>query len=339
VASILGLASAANLGDREGAIKQYERAQMTVMPLFGNDPPFDVVKVVVDSDLRLSELHGVLGRPDESMRLANQAVERAKAYVVRQPGDRKGEELQARTYFNLATKVPDDKSIPIWIQTYDFYERLLAATPDDFSAQRNVALVSKYLGDRLFGSAGTRGDAQKYYRRALDLDSRRLAQHPGDQRVWFDAMISFSSMAGWAEYSGDRGAAAEMFNRSLELRRRLVQADPENMQGVDRLGYLLMRVGRFHEEHEPELALNFAREAVALLSEKYQKLKWGSMRSTLAGAHHVIGAANTRLKRVDAGCESFRRARELLAEPGPQREDDDKLLEKQTQTALARCAR
>ena len=338
VASILGLVSAANLGDREGAIKQFERAQATVMPLFGNDSPFDVVKVVVDSDLRLSELHGALGRPDESMRLANQAVERAKAYVARQPGDRKGEELQARTYFNLATRVSNDKKIPIWIQTYDFYERLLTAKPDDVSAQRNVALVAKYLGDTLFASPDHRGQAEKYFRRALELDSQRLTQHPDDQRVWFDAMISFSSMAGWAEYSGDRVAAAEMFNRSLELRRRLVQSDPENMQGVDRLGYLLMRIGRFHRDHEPELALTFGREAVALLSQKYQKLKWDSMRSTLARAHYVIGAADTRLGRTDAGCQSFRRARQLFAELGPRREDDDTYFEKETQTALAACA-
>jgi non-specific serine/threonine protein kinase/serine/threonine-protein kinase len=338
VAAILGEVGAANLGDREGAIKQFERAQATVMPLFASGSPFEVVKVVVDSDIRLSELHSTLGRHDESMRLAHQAVDRAKAYVARQPGDRRGEELQARTYFNLAVRVRDEDSIPIWIQTYDFYERLLVAKPDDVSAQRNVALVAKYLADTLFESPDKRAQAEQYYRRALELDGKRLAQYPDDQRVWFDAMISFSSMAGWAQYTGDRIVAAEMFYRSLELRRRLAQSDPENMQGVDRLGYLLMRIGRFHGDHEPDLALKFGKEAVALLSDKYQKLKWGSMLATLARAHHVIAAAETRLGQVDAGCRSFRRAGQLFAELGGREQDDDTYLEQATKTALAACA-
>ncbi len=312
VGAILGNASIANLGDRDGARKQYERAHEILRPLLTNRASFEVVRSAVDADLRLSGIALTKGELEPAIAFAREAVTHASRYRDYQAGDVRGADLQARAYFALASALPRSEAMAIWYQTLDYYEKLLAIQPDDAQTQRNVALVGKYIGGNL--EATDTKTAHKHYARSLELDEKRLTASPEDPRVQFDAAISFSNMASASELLGDLDAAGRLFERSLALRRQLVQADPTNVQARGRLGYLLTRLGRFYLVRDPSAALAFSREGVDVLAPSLVTTKDISTRVTLALAWNQIGRSEMALKAEAKACAAFRRSDALYSQ-------------------------
>lgn len=314
IAAILGNVGTANLGDRDGAIAQYERARQMVLPLMSAAAPYKVVAAVVDADLRLSSLSIAKNDRAGSVTYAREAATYASQYQQRQPHDPYGADLLARASFGLASALPRSEAMPVWYQTLNYYERLLTIQPADVQTQRNVALVAKYIGGNL-ESTDQQG-ALKLYLRSLDLDEKRLTASPDDPRVQFDAAISFSNVASVSELLKDFDTATRLFDRSLALRRQLVAVDPANVQAGGRLGYLLARIGRFNQERNPAASLAFSQEAIHLMTPLLQRTKDGSTRLTLARAWYQTGVAETTLKSREPACAAFRQARTLYDASG-----------------------
>lgn len=321
VGAILGNASIANLGDRDGARKQYQRAHEILRPLLTNTASFEVVRSVVDADLRLSGIALTKGEQDQAIAFAREAVTHTSAYRDYKADDARGADLQARAYFALASALPRSEAMAIWYQTLDYYEKLLVIQPDDAPTQRNVALVGKYIGGNLESTDAKA--ARKHYARALELDEKRLTASPDDPRVQFDAAISYSNMASVSELLGDIDAAGRLFERSLALRRQLVQTDPTNVQARGRLGYLLTRLGRFHLVRDPSAALAFSREGVGVLEPSFVTTKDISTRVTLARAWNQIGRGEMSLKADAKACEAFRRSNALYSQGGTNDASED----------------
>jgi tetratricopeptide (TPR) repeat protein/predicted Ser/Thr protein kinase len=305
IASILGMVGAANLGDRDGALKQYERARDLVRPLLTNNAPFDVVLAMVDANLAAGSILNARG-DKKGVAMIREAVELASGYHKRRPDDQAGASLQARSYFGLAVVLPRDEAIPVWLKTLDYYEMLLSVLPDDRQMQRNVALVGKYLGS-LYESTDQKA-ALKHYARSLELDERRLNTAPDDQRVWFDAAISFSNVASVSELTGDMETAERLFKRSLELRERMAKSDPSNVAAVERLGYLLARLGRFYRDTDPLLSRDYSSRSLVVLQPLVGKTGDRSLRHQFARVWYQIGEAELRLKSRAPACQAFRRA-------------------------------
>lgn len=336
IGDVLGFAGAANLGDRDGAIKQYERARAIVSPLAASGTAnFDVVNVAVNVDLRLAT--GYLGKGDRerAIGLAREAVEYAAAYRAKQPQDNLGADMQARSYFGLASAMPRDESMPVWYKTLDYYEKLLVIQPDDANTQRNVALVGKYIGSNL-ESADPKG-ALKYYARSLELDEKRLAAAPDDPRMHFDAAISFSNVASVSDLLGDWETAARLFDRSLTLRRRMVAEDPANVQAHQRLGYLLARLARFHGERDPDRARVLGREAIQILGRVLETTKDLATRRLLASAWYDLGSADQRAKDPTAACSAFRQSRDFYRVSGPSTDSTEKARVASAERRAADC--
>ncbi len=314
VGAILGNSSIANLGDRDGARKQYERAHEILRPLLTDTASFEVVRSVVDADLRLSGIALTKGELDRAIAIAREAVTHTSAYRNYRGADVRGADLEARAYFALASALPRSEAMAIWYQTLDYYEKLLTIQPDDAQTQRNVALVGKYIGGNLESSDPT--EARKHYARALELDERRLTAAPDDPRVQFDAAISFSNMASVSELLDDLDTAGRLFERSLALRRQLVKQDPSNVQARGRLGYLLTRLGRFHLVRNPSTAIAFSREGIAVLEPSFATTKDISTRATMARAWNQIGRSEMALKADARACAAFRQANALYSQGG-----------------------
>jgi hypothetical protein len=83
IGGILGNIGAANLGDRDGAIRQFERARQMIQPLAASADNREAVGQLVEADLRLSTLRGESGERDKAVSLAREAVQLAVQQMER----------------------------------------------------------------------------------------------------------------------------------------------------------------------------------------------------------------------------------------------------------------
>ena len=175
--------------------------------------------------------------------MTREAADVAARYAKDHPADEPASKLVARANFQLAWSLPAEQAVPVWEQTLAYYENELKKAPGICQAQRNVALIAKYLGGT-FENLRLHDRAAPHYARAVELDEARLRATPDDRDVRLDAAISISGLAALAESRGDLDEAARLFERSLAIRRSVVDADPKDVQARERLGYALFRSGK-----------------------------------------------------------------------------------------------
>ena len=309
IGGILGGAQTANLGDREGAIRQYERARAILLPLATETADYDVISALSRVDSSLSTLYSLKNNREHSLAMAREGVERATRYRERNAGDSRGLEMLAAATFQLAWTMPGEERVPMWRRTLEHYERLLAEGPEQPQRQRNVALVEKYLGALL-----PYDQAASHFKRAAELDEKRLATAPDDRQAQFDTAISLASLAEVNETQGDLDGAARLLERSLAIRQRLAATDPGNVQVSERLGYVLARLAGLQLKRG---ALSAARprahEAVRVLQAVFDVTKDRTAQETLAYAWLEVGQVERAAGDRGASCRAFQRAHQLYA--------------------------
>jgi serine/threonine protein kinase len=245
IASVLGYPQAANLGDREGAIKALRQAEALIEAQARHpDAPIDTVDRYIGIERQLATLYKVVGREAEATAAGAAALRRAEDLQARHPGQARPRQLLANALFEVAWGTSDARaSLPIWQRTGALYQGLLDERPDDLDAMRNVALVEKYLGGRYERLRDT-PSALRHYQRALDLDERRLAQRPGDPQARLDVTIDLANVASAHEALGDLERGLPLRLRAIEMRRALAAADPQNTLIGGRLGRSLAALAR-----------------------------------------------------------------------------------------------
>ncbi|MBO3707995.1 MAG: SEL1-like repeat protein [Candidatus Accumulibacter sp.] len=129
-------------------------------------------------------------------------------------------------------------------------EPLLVANPESAQAARDVSVSLERLADFL-ASRGLPGDAEEsvgHYRRSLKLCERLLVANPQSAQAARDASVRLTKLADFLARRGLPGDAEEAFGhyrRSLELRERLLVANPESALAARDVSGSLERLGRF----------------------------------------------------------------------------------------------
>lgn len=312
---ILGNPSRPNLGDRPGAIAQYERARQLIAPMLGQGDAFEVVTASVDGNVMLATLYAGAGDRARALAIARETLNYITAFRARHQNDPRTDRLLGQVLFNVATLTPGEESIAAWEKALVHYEQMLAAAPAAPENQRNVALVGKYLGSRLEGAGQTEA-ARAHYTRALALDERRLAATPDSRAVQFDAAISYSNVASVSETLNDFATARQLFEKSLKLRRQLSESDPANVQAADRLAYLLGRISRFHRvAGEPQLAVALAEQARSAFEQLHARTRDRQQRFGLADTLLMLGQAQDAAGRPAAACQAYRQLHQMNLDP------------------------
>jgi non-specific serine/threonine protein kinase/serine/threonine-protein kinase len=321
--NVLGNPAVPNLGDRVGAIAQYERSLLLLAPLVDTRDHFDVASAFVESNVTLANLYAAGAARDKALAAARRALDFITAYRSSHPVETRIEMLVGAALFSVAGKVGPNEVIDAWLRTLDHYEKMLAASPDDPQLQRNVALVGKYLGGELEGRRELAA-ARRHYQRSLELDAARLKAAPDRREVQFDAAISYSNVASVAEKLGDTDAARQLFDHSIRLRRQISEADPADVLAAGRLGYILWRVAQFYSViGEPERGLPLAREAVDRLEQLRRKTEERYTDNDLAEALRMSARLEHAAGDPQAGCAAMARLRRLMRET-PSRIDEEK---------------
>ncbi|MGE5245123.1 MAG: serine/threonine-protein kinase [Betaproteobacteria bacterium] len=312
IGGILGDPERANLGDRAGALKYYQRARALVLPMARRrDAPFAATASLVHVDNLLVSL--VLQMHDEKRALdfAREAVEAADRAAGRARPDPGARGLLARAVFSLAfVSPPGPAVVPIWRRALALFEAERAGKPADPSRIRNVALVEKYFAGALERVSQSESDA--HYSRALQLDERRYEAAPGDRVVQFDLAIDLGNMAMIRERENQFDEAYALYDRSLELRRALAASDPQDVLSRSRVAYAHMQLARV-ELNRGRLASARAHVLEGIRIEN-NLLKSGDVdpQRQLGDAFRTLGRIDAAEAKTAAACAAYRRALTFL---------------------------
>ena len=129
-------------------------------------------------------------------------------------------------------------------------ERLLAANPESGQAARDVSVSLNKLGDFLSarGKPGDAEAAQGNYERSLEVAERLWSANPESGQAARDLSVSLERLADFLAgrgKPGDAEVAMGHFERSLELRKQLLAANPESGQAARDVSACLGRLGDF----------------------------------------------------------------------------------------------
>jgi non-specific serine/threonine protein kinase/serine/threonine-protein kinase len=339
IASILGDPQQANLGDRDGAVRQYERARSLSRALLSPTAPFEAVEVYVRAGQRLVSLTTLKGDRDQAILIARDAVDHASRYAEDHPDDARGPKLLAESDFYLAWSLGvNADSVPVWERAMAYYDGQLAREPESYAHRRNASLMRKYLSSTLT-SLGRRSEAGQHHHRALELDELRLAAAPDNRQARLDAAISNGQMGEFLEQGGQLSAAAERYERGLTLRREAAQADPKDVLARERLAYGLMSLGLLrHKLGAPTVAHALLREAITLQDGVLQVTGDLPARERLAKLWHEVGTIEEEAEQAMAACQAYRRAKEMFAAAQPLSDKSNKVRFADAEKRLAKCA-
>jgi eukaryotic-like serine/threonine-protein kinase len=315
IAFVLGYPQASNLGDRDGAIAALQQADRLIAgQALHPDAPLDTIDRYVSIQRQLSVLFKTAGRDAEARTAIAAALRRAEQLHAQDPRERRGRELLAHSLFDVAWGTADHRaSLPVWRRAGALYEGLMAEQPADVNAMRNVALVEKYLGGRL-QTLKEPAEALRHYQRALDLDEQRLARLPEDPQARMDTAIDLASVAAALEAGNDFARSIPLHVRSVEMRRALLRADPQNVWVRGRLGKALLELARVEARiGQPGAAIGHARESVATLRVTVTTTPDVFARSELGDALQVLASIEGLRGNRAESCRAYREAVAMFA--------------------------
>ncbi|HEY2435417.1 MAG TPA: serine/threonine-protein kinase [Vicinamibacterales bacterium] len=316
IAGILGDPQRANLGDREGAIQQLERARALALPLARrSDAGFEAVAAFVNSNRQLAMILNLTGQSGRSLELVQEAQTISENAYARR-GDPRVRHLLASVLFDHALALlqrDGPASLEYWQKAGAIYETELAEQPDAADRQRNVALVEKYVG----GRDEDRGDfheAARHYDRALDLDLRREAKNGTDRVIRFDVAVDYSNLANMADSDGDLAKAEDLFATSLRIREELAASDPRDALSQLKVGTGAWRLGRVqrHRGRFAEARVSLSR-ALQVLDAAMRVSNDRAARGEMASALFEMGRLDAAIGKRAAACDDARRAAGLAA--------------------------
>ena len=163
-----------------------------------------------------------------------------------------------------------------YTRSLELREKLLQASPDYGLEARDVSVTLIKLGDFLV-QRGQRWDAEtalKYYTRSLELSEKILQAHPGYGEATRDVSVALERLGDFLvrrDQPGDAEAALKHCTRSLELREKLLQSNPNSAQAVCDVAlslrnlsiYCRDRGDREGEERNSRACYNLLRERIA----------------------------------------------------------------------------
>ena len=225
-----------------------------------------------------------------------------------------------------------------WQAVVAAFEDLLAQGPDDPNRLRNLALAEKYLGS-WYDSHRPRPDALPHYRRAMELDARRVSLGPEDRQARMDLAIDQSNVAGILQITDVPGSIA-MYEQSVATRRHLAETDPRDVFAAGRLGAALWRLGHVYSvAGRPQDAMVVSEEATRVLNRALVERHDVPIMVDLAVSEYHLGEIYETLHRSTAACAAWRRVEQRLPQIASAAPISDLLaLRRNLPARLAACA-
>ncbi len=143
-----------------------------------------------------------------------------------------------------------EKAFPHYQRSLEIREKLLITNPDSAEASRDVSgsLVNlgNFLADR--GQPGDAEQALAHYQRSLEIREKLRTAYPNDDQVARDVSVSLNKLG---DFLADRGLPGDAeqtlahYQRSLELREKILTANLDSTQAASDVSVSLNNVGDF----------------------------------------------------------------------------------------------
>ena len=309
---VQGQANVANLGDRDAAFDSFGKALDVLRPLVAN--PDAHHRAAVQFGRAALSIAGTASTAGDRRRAesAVREAERVAAGLTAFTADQDVTRFLGSLHFQHALLTPGGEALVHWRQAGDAFQRLLELQPDDADRRRNVALVEKYVGTH-FENIQDAETALVHYRRALELDEKRVAAAPEDRLALSDLAIDLSNVAHSHWSAGRLGQAAALYERSLAIRQQLADTDRNDVFAKGRVEYVhAILADIYGRAGKLDLSLEHARKAVSL-AETLSAID-STHRSQLAEGLIVLGEAEARAGSAAAACRCFVRSRTIFTE-------------------------
>jgi tetratricopeptide (TPR) repeat protein len=250
-----------------------------------------------------------LGKRDDALAASKAALAAAEALLAREPQSDEVRRLVASANFTVAVALRSDElEAPHWKASETLFEQLLAERPDDPDRMRNVALVNKYLGGRL-QTRSEEIEAERRYRRALELDERRMQANPDDRMAQFDVAIDLANLGSSLANADRAEEALQHYERSIAMRAGLVEADPNDVLARTTLSRVLSATARVRFlAGDVEGAQRDAARSLAAVDATARASADVGPRENAARALLVLARVDLERSRAAAACAHCRQA-------------------------------
>jgi eukaryotic-like serine/threonine-protein kinase len=324
-----------NLGDRQGALASFQKAERIARALVLAQPSFGARQVLVQALRGICHVYDQTNDRARAETYGKEALAMARELRKQYPGNEDAEKLLAASLLDMADLNRDAQSPGYWLEALNVFEELLRAKPSDPLRQRNAAVLHRSMASYWLDLNDDR--ALPYLQRAMALDEARLANDPGNQGVKLDLSFDYSQFGEYYENKHDLPTAIEYKRKTLAIRRDLAASDPQDVWKQDRLAYALASTANtLIETHDYRAALAYLDESKRII-ERLGISDLGRM-STYAFALSHAGEANRAIGNEQAACEQYSKAGDLYRKLSYSPSDSRWPLMVEVEKALAPCA-
>ncbi len=250
------------------------------------------------------------------------------AETARRPGDpkiRNGLHLaQYQIGKNLFSSGRHEESLRYSRMAHEGLEELAREIPDNAEYQRNLHLAAKSYGDnlsnRLAGRFQNLEEALSVMQSVFKAAERLQAADPTNLQARLDLTMAVAAIGRVRATRNEWEAAAQQFEKSLDMIGPLIQQRPENAVYLFNQAYLSMEAGAALSklgQHEKGIAfLRRGLQSFEALEKKDQSNRWA--KTNIAQAHRVIADNLLKLNRHEEARQGYVLAVSMLEEQARQ---------------------
>ncbi len=299
-----------NLGDQQGALASFQRAERIARALVAAQPSFGARQLLLQA---LRDLGGVYDRTSDRRKATayrKETLALARELQKQFPANEGARLMLANSLFDMAGLTSDSQSLAFRLEALPIFEELLQAKPADPKRQRNAALINKSIAGYWLDVDVAR--ALPFLQRARALDEARLANDPGHQGAKLDLSFDYGELGQYFERQRNFLSALEYQRKTLAIRRDLASSDPKDVWKQDRLAWTLTNTASILLSlHDYPGAFKNLAEARSI-SERLG-ISTKTRTANYAVALLFSGEADRAVGRERAACQEFSKARDLFA--------------------------
>lgn len=323
-ADVEGYPHAPNLGDLNGAKKNYEKALGILQPLVEQDPTnADFNERLAAAARHLGDVEIALGQEDEAvttLRRGVEASERAGQDAARRVSSLKGiadghhSIAMALIYRDLKAAEKENEE-----------ERAAAAKlmesskPDDESYV--LAADSYALAGMIQGRQSNIEGALNFQKKGAAIRERLVAENPTDVMNRRNLMMSYGHIGDnlgspFIESLGNEEAAAEYYRKAVGIASELNAEDGANRLAMQDLGVSLSRLGSvMNKPRQLDESVGYLKKSVELLTAlTAESPHSATYRTQLALALELLGQKNDAQQNYGEAVREFQRSAALCDE-------------------------
>ncbi len=257
--------------DTERALQHFERAKDIRQALYDANPgDAQVARDLAVSLTKLGDFHRARGRladAERTLEVYERARDITQALFDANPGDGQAArdlavslEKVGDAYLRRGGPGDADRALRGYARAHDIAQALYDASPGDALVARDLATSLQRLAD-FYTRRGEPDDAA----RALEINARaralrqaRYDANPDDAGAARDLAVSLEKLARLHHKLGQQEPAVEYTREALELRERLMQADPDTASALDFSRIAFLAFGLLARTDREEAARRFA---------------------------------------------------------------------------------